>query len=94
MVRTKLIEFDFFKFKKLLDVAEREGHRIKPSAKAEWKQWIADNKIPEAGAMTIAKHKADKIEAAIISGKDDETDGFYVYSEVGLACWKVAKVEG
>jgi hypothetical protein len=89
MKRSRLVEMDFFEFKRQLKSAADAGRRIEKTDRVKWGAYIRQHGIMEAGGETIARAQtgAADISSVVIQG-DGIWDGFFIYSEDALTCYK------
>jgi hypothetical protein len=85
---------DFFIFKRELKAAADAGRRIEKTDKPRWTAYIRQHGIMEAGAETIARSQtgAEDVQSVVIEG-DGEWNGFFIYSQDALVCYKVVLEE-
>jgi hypothetical protein len=89
MKRSRLVEMDYFEFKRQLKVAADAGRRIEKTDREKWVAYIREHGIMEAGSEAIARSQtgAADVTSVVLEG-DGKWDGFFIYSQDALACYK------
>jgi hypothetical protein len=81
MARPKIVDLDYFLFRKALRKAIDSGSRIDRADKTRWKTWVQENHIKEAAFQSFAKRMYEGLEPVIIDGDPDyEWRGYYLFS--------------
>lgn len=94
MARPKIVDLDYFLFKKALQLATDTGAKIDRADKERWRQWVRDNHIKEAAFKSFSSRMYEGLEPVIIDGDDDyEWRGYYMVSkdEEAVLRWDRAK---
>ena len=71
MARPKIVDLDYFLFKKALRLAIDTGARIDRADKERWSQWVRDNHIKEAAFKSFSSRMYEGLLPVIIDGEDD-----------------------
>lgn len=81
MARARMIDVDYYRFRRLLRAANDVNGRIEKRDAGRWKSYIAQHNINEVGATAIANTHFDTATPVIIDmgGADD---GLYLYSDI------------
>ena len=87
MARPRIVDVDYFQFRKALRKAIDAGQRIDASEKDRWLTWVRDNQIKEAAFKSFAKGKYEGLEPVIIDN-DGQWRGYYLVSTEEEACLK------
>jgi hypothetical protein len=88
MARGKVLEFDYYELRKLLQRAGDAGQRIDKSD-ARWVSYVKEHGINEVAATAIALQKFEGAVPVILAeGRD--SDGLYFYSKREESALKLA----
>ncbi|MEZ4652250.1 MAG: hypothetical protein R3E12_01210 [Candidatus Eisenbacteria bacterium] len=89
MKRSRLVEMDYFEFKRQLKTAADAGRRIEKTDKEKWSAYIRQHGIMEAGSEAIARSQtgATDITSVVLEG-EGAWDGFFIYSKDAVTCYK------
>ena len=81
MANKRIYTVDYYEFKVALKQAIDGGHRIDPSDRQKWADYVRKHSIPEAAMLKRGEKQGmgGKIHAVIIIG-DRSWDGYYVHS--------------
>jgi hypothetical protein len=91
MARSKVVDFDYYQFLRIMQRAGNAGQRI-DKTDARWADYIRQHKINEVAATAIARQKFEKVTSVIIAEGSD-TDGLYFYSRDDEACLRLVTTE-
>lgn len=81
MARPKIVDLDYFQFKRALGLAIDKGNRIDRSDKERWSEWVRENQIKEAAFRSFSARIYENLEPVIIDGDADyEWRGYYLFS--------------
>ena len=78
MSRAKVLDVDYFEFRRWLQEATDGGNRIEPRQKEAWAQYVKDHGVREVVMKQWAR-RFEKGEHVIID-VDDSRGGYYVFS--------------
>lgn len=92
MGRPRIVEVNYFDFKKHLRQATDVGGRIEKSQKDQWKAYLKEHKINEVAMMHWGKSRFAEVKGVILDCGND-WDGFYCYSEMEEAVLKWTREE-
>ena len=87
MARPRIIDVDYFQFRKALQNATDSGQRINETDKSRWLSWVRENGVKEAAFRSFAAGKYEGLEPTIID-VDGEWRGYYLFSSAEEACLK------
>jgi hypothetical protein len=91
MARTKVVDFDYYQFLRILQRAGNSGQRIE-KADVRWGAYVREKKINEVAATAIARQKFENATPVIIAEGTD-TDGLYFFSKDDEACLRLVALE-
>jgi len=91
MARSKVVDFDYYQFLRIMQRAGNAGQRI-DKTDARWADYVRQHKINEVAATAIARQKFEKVTSVIIAEGSD-SDGLYFYSRDDEACLKLVATE-
>jgi len=81
MARPKIVDLDYFQFKRALGLAIDTGTRIDRADKKRWSAWVRENQIKEAAFRSFSSRIYENLEPVIIDGDADyEWRGYYLFS--------------
>jgi len=78
MGRPRIVEVNYFEFKKHLQEAADAGNRIEKTDKARWTAYVKQHKVNDVAMAHAGKVRYSKVVSVIIDG--GPWIGFYVYS--------------
>lgn len=87
MPRPKIVEQNYFEFKRALQRATDLGKSIDRSDKERWKAWVRTQRIQEAAFLSLASAKFDDPRAVIID-EEGPWGGYYLYTPREELCLK------
>ena len=87
MARSRVVEFEYYRFVGLLRRASDAGARIDSGSPA-WPVYVKKHGINEVAASAIAHQKFERVIAVIIN-EGRETDGLYFYSKDDEGCLRL-----
>lgn len=87
MPRPRIVDVDYFQFRRALRKAIDSGRRIDVSEKQRWRAWVREHHIKEAAFKSFAKGKYEGLEPVIIDD-DSQWRGYYLVSAQEEACLK------
>lgn len=92
MARAKVVDFDYYQFRPLLQRAIDEGARLEPSDGARWDAFIRERDINLVAASAIAQQKyPSALPVALVEGR--ETDGLYFVARDEEGCLRLVSIE-
>lgn len=91
MARSKVVDFDYYKFLNLLQRAGNSGARIERSD-SRWQEYIKRHSINEVAALAIARQKFESAVGVIID-EGQATDGLYFYAKNDEGCLRLVPLE-
>jgi hypothetical protein len=91
MARSKVVDFDYYQFLRIMQRAGNAGQRI-DKTDARWPDYVRQHNINEVAATAIARQKFEKVVAVIIAEGND-SDGLYFYSRDDEACLRLVSAE-
>ena len=91
MARSKVVDFDYYQFLRIMQRAGNAGQRI-DKTDARWVDYVRQHKINEVAATAIARQKFESVTSVIIAEGSD-SDGLYFYSRDDEACLKLVATE-
>lgn len=87
MARPRIVDVDYFQFRKALQRAIDNGQRISESDKQRWLSWVRQHGVREAAFRSFAAGKYEGLEPVIIDA-DGAWRGYYLFSTQEEACLK------
>ncbi len=91
MARSKVVDFDYYQFIRMMQRAGNAGQRLEKSD-ARWGDYVRQHGINEVAATAIARQKFEKVVPVIIAEGND-TDGLYFFSRDDEACLRLVALE-
>jgi hypothetical protein len=92
MARAKVVDFDYYQFRPILQRATDAGARIEPSDAVRWAAFIRERGINLVAATAIARQKYESATpVAIVEGRD--TDGLYFVARDEEGCLRLVTIE-
>ncbi|NND61090.1 MAG: hypothetical protein HKN49_12565 [Gammaproteobacteria bacterium] len=90
MGRPRIIDVDYYSFKKQLQRAIDAGGRLEPTDKQEWRAFMNENKSSDVTMRAWARQKFAYGAPVMVVLKYDneEWDGFYAFSDADEAVLK------
>jgi len=80
MARPRIVEKDYYRFQKALQLAVDTGKRIDVSEIARWKAWVKENRVKEASFKSFGAGMYEGLEPVIIDD-DGEWGGYFMFSK-------------
>lgn len=81
MAKARMVDVDYYRFRRLLRAANDAGGRIEKRDANRWKAYVAEHNINEVGATAIANSHFESVTPVIID-MGGEDDGLYLYSDI------------
>lgn len=91
MARSKVVDFDYYQFLRIMQRAGNAGQRI-DKTDARWADYVRQHNINEVAATAIARQKFEKVTSVIIA-EGSGSDGLYFYSRDDEACLRLVATE-
>lgn len=91
MARARVVDFDYYRFLRVLQRAADAGARI-DKGDVRWAAYVKEHGINEVAATAIARQKFESVVPVIIAEGQD-TDGLYFLSRGDEACLRLVSME-
>ena len=89
MGRPRIVDVDYYDFKRHLRAATDKGGRLEPSDKEAWKTYLTENKISDVTMKAWGRQKfALGAPTLVVLKAGAKYDGFYAYSDPDEAALK------